>query len=332
MPEEIINPGLAEDNRSQIDKEKDYIHEEIAPQAVPLKWNRDMSKAPIYSTRFQDGSGSCVGQAIAKALETVTGIVQSAHPVYRRRARYPLAGMYLQDGGDIVNHLGTTTEVLDPSQNMNEEQMNKDIFVETPLKKLLYISANFTDIDTIATAIEMNKHCVLTVKGNINQEYAPFEKPIVVPNSTVNFGHAVCGTYYFTDEKGEKCILIDESWGDNFTRRILTESYIKARCTGALYFLPLVPTPTPKPHFTFFTPMSYGQTSLSIKNLQDVLKFEGYFPTSVASSGNYLELTRKGVLQWQLEHAVAPLDELNALQGRRAGQKTITALNALYSV
>ncbi len=329
---ELTNPGLAEDVRSQIDKDKDYIHAEVAPQAILLKWNRGIEGAPIYSVRDQDGSGSCVSQAIAKALETITGVVQSAHPVYRRRANYPSLGMWLQDGGNIVRQLGTTSEVLDPSQRLNETQMNEDIFVETPLKEAIYITADFKDINAIATAIETQKHCVITFNGRM-QEYAYTDKPTIIPGN-LDCAHAICGVYYFTDENGEKCILIDESWGpNNIRRRIITETYLKARGTGAMYFIPTPPLPGPqKPVYRFLAPLAYGDAgSLGVRMLQDVLKYEGLFPINVISSGYFGEITRKAVYNWQIKHNVAPMSELIALQGRRVGEKSLLVLNNLYN-
>lgn len=327
----IIQPGLVEDTRSPIDKEKDYLHEEVAPQAVVLQWNRGISGAPTYSIRNQNGSGSCVGQGIAKALEIITGKVQSAHPIYRRRRNFPNIGMWLQDGGDLVRHLGTTTESLDPSQNMTETQMNADITVETPLTLPIYILADYKDINSIATAIELYKHCVITINGNL-EEYAYSGKPVVIPNSILNCAHCICAVYYFTDEHGEKCIVVDESWGPAMiTRRVLTETYLKARGTGAMYFIPQSPITPQKPHYRFTEPLVYGtMNSLGVKNLQDILKFEGFFPTSLTSTGNYLEITRKGVLQWQLAHQVDTPEILISLQGRRVGSKTINALNLIY--
>src|ERR1035437_6377590 len=92
--EEVLN-GVLPDPRSPIDIAKDYLHDELVPSAVVLNWNKDMSGAPTYSVRDQDSSSSCVGQGTAKGLETITGVVQSAHPQYRRRANYSGLGMYL---------------------------------------------------------------------------------------------------------------------------------------------------------------------------------------------------------------------------------------------
>lgn len=326
----MINLGLIEDPRSEEDKSKDYRIEETIPMAVQLKWNRDISGCPVYSVRDQDGSSSCVAQASAKGLEILKGEVMSAHPIYRRRSNFPSLGMWLQSAGEIIKKLGTTTEAKVPSQKMSEEQMNAEVVVDTPIKGFLYAFPNFKNIDEIATAIEVYKQCQITL--GFNEEYPQSEKPIYNGKPAISF-HDICGIYYFTDENGEKCIVCDESWGQIHTRRIITESYLKERATGAMYFIPPIEPKTPvKPKFRFTVPLEYGTMgSLGVRNLQEILKYEGIMPQNVISTGNFLEITRKSLLEWQIKHQVAPMEELNQLQGRRVGKKTIKKLNELYN-
>lgn len=328
---EINIPGLIPDPRSQEEKDKDYLHKEVAPMAVLLKWDRDISGAPQYSHRDQDGSGSCVAQSGAKAIETDRKEVISAHPIYARRPNVPLPGMYLQAAGAIIRNQGTTTEILDPSQMLDEGKMDLPVTVPTPINGYLYAFPNYKDIDEIATAIELYKHCLITFYGN-GSEYNLAYKPVAIPNAPLNVAHCVCATYYFTDENGEKCLVIDDSWQTTKTR-VFTETYFKARGTGAIYLIPPLPTPTPpKPIYHFTTPLLYGtMNNLGVKNLQDILKFENLFPLNVPSTGNYLQLTAKAVLQWQLKHQVDTPEILNSLQGRRVGEKTILKLNSLYN-
>lgn len=346
---EITSPGLIQDPRSQEQKNQDYPHIEVAPQAIVLNWNRGVEGAPTYSLRDQNGSGSCVAQSSAKALETLLGKVISAHPIYARRMNIPGEGMYLQDAGNIVKKLGTTTEDLDPSQRMTEEQMNAPVTVVTPINGYLYAFPSIHNIDQIAEAIELHKHCEITFNGTI-KEYAYSEKPIVDSAATqMDCAHDICGVYYYTDANGEKCILIDESWGpNNIRRRTLTESYLKARGTGAMYFISPVVPPTPvKPKFNFTSQLHFALTgydskglpiydmtmmnNLSVKALQDILKYEGVMDVKIASTGNYLQATAKAVLAFQLKHQVDTVDVLNSLGGKRVGPKTIAKLNELYN-
>ena len=76
--------------------------------------------------------------------------------------------------------------------------------------------------------------------------------------------------------------------------------------------------------------MVFGETSESVRALQGILKYEGLFPSNIAATAYYGAITAKAVYQWQIKHNVASTAELNALQGRRVGKKTLTALNSLY--
>lgn len=326
MTDNFIQPGLILDPRTIEEKAKDFTHEELA-LAISLKWGRGLENAPNYSQRDQDGSGSCVGQATAKAEEVLKKYIASAHPIYARRKNFPSPGMWLQDAGEILKKQGTTSELLDPSQKMDEGQMNLSVVVDTPNKEPFYITVtNFKNIDEIATAIEIYGHCIVSVGIGANGEWT--EKPVYNGTEPVSY-HAICATWYFTDENGKKCLRIDESWGiDNPGHRILTEEYWKVRGTGAMYFIP----DDGKPHYKFSTPLVFGfMVNNDVKWLQEILKYEGLFPKSILSTGNYLQITAKAVLAFQKKYQVAPNSELDPLQGRRVGSKTIAKLNELYS-
>lgn len=328
------NLGVAIDPRPDSAKFKDYAHIEVAASS-PVSW---VPKAPAqwkqYSIRNQDGSSSCCGQAAAKALEVLTGQVQSAHPIYRSRSNFSAKGMWLQDVGNILKKQGTTTEDKDISQNMNEDEMNRPLNVETPVKISAYVSVDVKNIDAIAQAIEAQKHCCIIVHGSLSEWK---DVPVFNPNKPVDFGHCICAVDYFL-YNGEKAVLIDESWGQATTlgnkgQRILTESYLRARASGGIYFVKDAPAPDNKPLHKFKNILSYGlMKNPDVKALQDILKFEGLFPASLTSTGNYLEITSKSVLNWQKKHNVASLEELNGLYGRRCGPKTISKLNELYSI
>lgn len=337
MPDNINSPGLIVDPRSEEDKNKDYSHGEVAPMGIILKWDRTLADAPTYSQRDQDGSGSCVAQSSAKALEVLRkGEVISAHPIYARRANLGSPGMWLQDAGNIVKKLGTTTELLDPSQKMSEDKMNAPVLVETPINGYLYAFPNVKNIDQVAEAIELYGHCKITI-GCDGQEWS--EKPIYNGTNNLNFFHDICATYYFTDEQGNKCLRCDESWGvNNPGHRIITESFLKFRGTGAMYFVPpVIPTPISKPQFNFKVPLLYGDENFSVKMLQDILKYEGLMDIKVFSSGKYLQLTSFGVDLLQRKYNIAPITELDELAkslggyGRRVGMKTMGFLNQKYS-
>lgn len=64
--------------------------------------------------------------------------------------------------------------------------------------------------------------------------------------------------------------------------------------------------------------------------LQNILKYEGFLSKDVLSTGNFVNRTAEALYKWQTFHKVAPQAELDALQGRKAGRKTIAKLNELY--
>lgn len=297
------NLGVVDDPRPRVEKDKDFTHDELAG-AVILDW-KEKSEWKHYTQREQDGSLSCVGQSAAKAFEIIFGDVSSAHPIYRSRVNYPQGGMWLQNMGEIAKKVGTTTEAADPSQWMNETEMNRPITVPTPITVEGYVTiTDPTNIDAIAEAIELFKHCHLLVHAN-KKEYEKF-----IPEYQglpVNFGHGICAIDYFL-YNGKKAILIEDSTGSNTSKkgqRIFTEDFIKYRVDGAMYFL--LPKPTvPPPHVTFTPTLKYGMVGPRVVELQDFLKSKGFFLSSVPSTGNFLKITKKSVIDFQKSRGLVP--------------------------
>ncbi len=100
-----------------------------------------------------------------------------------------------------------------------------------------------------------------------------------------------------------------------------------------LLIFPKTITPQPQPapfRYHFKHILLYGQRSDDIKALQQALKIEGFFPLKVQTTGYYGNITATAVYKFQIKHSVAPTPELNSLQGRRVGTKTLAQLNKLF--
>jgi len=276
---QIYNSGLAVDPRTPEEKAKDYQHPE---GAIILNWvEKTPDKWKKYIPREQDGSLSCYAQASAKAVEILTGKVLSAHPPYYNRANYPGGGMYTQNVGDLWKNIGSTLESLDVSQNLSESKMNLQCSVTKDTKIGKYFFLNPKNIDSIAEAIELNKHCLLVVHC-----YKSEWKAIPVSNGQssggYDFGHAICAVDYFL-YNGKKTILIEDSTGhfnsfDKHGQRLISEDFLKARFEGAMYFT--LPVPVVPPTFKFTKTLRFGQTNDDVKQLQkflSVLPQSGYF-------------------------------------------------------
>ncbi len=325
----FINLGVAADTRSDFEKAQDIQHTEIASGQTNVDWKlKDPSIWKKYTLRNQDGSFSCMAQSASKALEIIKGGVQSAHPIYRQRSNFPGPGMFMQDLANITTSKGTTSEILDPSQNMSEEQMNQPISVSVCSNNFISVNLNPKNIDEIAYAVENYKHCILIVYGSVSEW---IDKPVYNPNAIQDLGHAVCAVDYFY-QNGEKCLLIDDSWGKATTignggQRIITESYLKARFNAGMYFIP-----RNKPKAIFSAPLIYGtMKSSEVSALQDILKYEGFFPKEIQSTGNFLQITAQAIKSWQLYHGITDFQNEIDLRKIRFGLRSIALANSLYS-
>lgn len=352
---ENINTGVVEDPREEVLKEKDYLHQEIASSEKPIRvtWEEkkpsDWRKFPI---RNQDGSSSCVAQALAKVLgisnflEGEEFVDLSARDIYSRRSNQGQEGMYGVDALDIAINFGATLESLVPSQDMDEESMNdlsdRKIYhsqIGKIFKGKNHIQLPF-DIDLIAEQIQKGKGVMLFFKFH-REEWNDYPE-IMKENPT--FHHAVVGIDT-TMVNGEKAIVIDDSWGEFYGlegQRVITESFLKDRLTFAGYITNLQndwqdldkKDTEYKPKHTFTGKMEFSpnfNVSEEVKELQKVLIYENMFPVNVDITGYYGSITRKAVLKFQFKYNVASDQELYELDGTVVGPKTLAKLNELYS-
>jgi hypothetical protein len=361
MPDEqhTFQSGAVIDTRTDEQKLKDFKFEEIVAAANPVNWVEKPQASwrhfPIFN---QDGSGSCVAQTLAKLLGVLYWLKNglyvhfSATHIYQRRSNKPAGGMAGVDAFNIAK-AGVTLEELVPSQNMTDSQMDGVVIPQYKqdvggiFKIPNYVSLPVKDIETIASVIQTTQKAVMVwfyFQSNEWTEHPTVINPNLDLNAAATARHSVAAVD-FTLVNGKKCLIIDDSWGTSFGpagERVIDEDFFKARNWFAAYPIAFVfddqsqpqpqpqPTPTPKPMHHFNVVLEFGQTSADITALQNILRYEGFFPTNVASTGYYGAVTAAGVLKWQIKHNVAPLAELNSLQGRRVGDKTIKKLNELY--
>ena len=304
--EEILNPGLLEDNRDELAKSKDYLSTDAElASATPLVWKEiPESQWKAYPARNQWKTSTCVAQAAAKALYVLGYDVVSAHPPYRGRKNFPGEGMYLYDVGDLIKKPGTVLESIAPSQMKLEADMNADLnaIVKDELKytqakgfTYVFIGKTNTWFEDIAQKIEEHGHCLLTFGSNYGEWTS-----IPAVNGDVKWGHCVCAIDYVM-YKGKKYLVIEDSWGANATefddRRLISEEFLMARGTGAMYFLK--PQETKPVSFKFTKNMKKGDKGPEVAKLQDVLKHLGYMSASIPSTGYFGERTFEAACKFQ---------------------------------
>lgn len=340
--------GALLDTRTAKEKLKDYRFEEIVASVNPVNWvekpQSQWRKFPVFN---QNGSGSCVAQTLAKLLGILYWLKNgvyvhfSSTHIYQRRLNKTTTGMGGVDAFDIARN-GVTLEELVPSQNMTDVQMDNvqildyKVKVGEVFKIPNYVILPIKDIDTIASVIQT------TGKGVMVWFYWKIDEWVNVPiikypylDINIASRHSVTAID-FTLYEGEKALIIDDSWGSSYGvagQRVIKESFFKERNFFAAYPLNFVfdeaPTPN-KPTYKFSSILKFGETNEDIKNLQNVLKYEGLFPNNVESTGYYGAVTAKGVLGFQQKYNVAGQEELSQLNGRLVGDKTIKKLNELY--
>lgn len=299
--------GALHDDRHQSLKDLDYKHEEVASAVAPL-WLKKTSYRH-YPVKDQSNSSSCVANATAlimgieNELEEGEYVDLSARDIYTKRMNMPGEGMYFVDALAIAKNYGATLEVCMPSNGKGEVKMNENIdrkVSDTQIAKVFkaggYVQLPI-DIDTIASVSEKGKGILLGFTFNFD-EWTSTPKLL---HDTAPLHHGVAGVD-FTLADDSKALIIQDSWGLHNTtikgQRIITEDFLKARCTFAGYLLDLSNDPTKRT----FKPSFDGST----KSLQDILKFEGFFPTTIESTGYFGSITKAALIKFQLAHNINP--------------------------
>lgn len=306
--------GVCSDLRPPEEKRKDYKAEELAMYPA-FHWKEkaesDWRKYPIFN---QDGSSSCVAQAVSKTLGIENYVEEkkfvrfSARDIYTRRLNFGSPGMWFQDGMRI-GHEGATFEQLMPSEKKNESQMNS-FSDRTPLTKIVarpgrggnYLSLP-VDIDAIASIVEGTGKGVLLGVRFGPREWNRVRPQILGPRAP--YGHAVVVTNATLD-KGVPSLVIEDSWGINSGiqgRRIVSHLwFLNKRISAAWYYQDLKNTGTEtRPEYTFKRNLRFGlKNDPDVKALQECLAFEKMFPSNVISyTGNFFGITLKAVKLFQ---------------------------------
>lgn len=350
---DIFVSGALPDERPIEAKLKDFKFDEIVASAAPVTWvekpQSQWRKFPIFN---QNGSGSCVAQTEAKELGIMRYLKDgvyvhfSATDIYQRRLNKPSAGMWAEDARNIIRNGGATLEVLAPSQSMTDAQM--DAYKVEPYKRQVgdifkvpnYLALSSGDEEKIGSVIQTTGKGVMIWFYFKIDEWT--EAPVVkYPSLTVDspdvLRHSVCGVEV-TLRSGVKGIVIDDSWGSSFGligQRFISQDFLRARNYHTSYLMNFQfdGTVVPKPRYTFTRDLRFSEivtTDPDVKVLQDILKYEGLFPTNTESTGYYGAITAKGVLSWQKKYKIASDAELDALGGKVCGPKTRAKLNEIY--
>ena len=339
--EDLPNPGALIDTRSEEAKAKDYRFGEIVSAVAPVVWTEKPQSAwRRFPINNQNGSGSCVAQTLRKMygvyiwLNTGTYVDISASHIYQRRSNRPAGGM---GGEDVftIGQKGTTLNDFAISDNMTDSQM--DAIVVKPFMEKVgetfklgkYVVVSPTDIDTIASIIQVTGKAVMAWYYFKNDEWTavPTVKypdldryaPTTARHSLAHVDFTLCGQSNlpeYPQSWGKKALIVDESWGLGYAmngQRVITEDFFNVRNFFAAHFQ----------NFAFEeATILKPRYDESVVSLQDCLKFEGVFPTNVASSGIFGPITTKSVKAFQAKYGIEQVGNV--------GPKTRAKLLEIY--
>lgn len=332
--------GILDDTRSESEKAKDWQAEELASSSslTPTFRKVKKNKWKKYTIRDQNGSGSCVSQALAKGFEVLykkrTGktVQFSATPIYQKRRNAPDAGMYIFDAFNIAVKSGTCPEKNCPSQKMTDKQMDStkipDNFedINNFIDAVAY-GAIPKDFDYIAGWVETHGYAQLHIAADRRSWSRDFPK---LGSANRGIRHAIAVVDAVTYE-GVQYLVIEDSWGEfgEFVgQRLISREVFNDMYTSAAGFTVLEYDVTDTKFARFNTRMEFGQRSDEVKRLQDYLKARGFFPTNIESTGFYGNATALAVYNFQMARQVASPIVLNKHKGRFCHDATLKAINA----
>lgn len=258
---------------------------------------------------------------------------------YQRRANAPQGGMGSDDARRVARD-GITLEVLVPSQNMSDAQLDAVAVkpYERQIGAVLAAPSSLVlpigDIEAVASTIQATGKGVMVWFYFRNDEWT--DRPTVLHSDLVRDDaatarHSVTAVD-FTLQGGEKCLIIEDSWGFQAGlngQRVITESFFRARnfFAGYLVNFKFQQTST-HPIHTFNVDMQLGDQNAEVVALQDCLKSDGEFPTNAESTGYFGPITQKAVQAFQVKHGVVAVGSPGY---GRVGPLTRGALNLIFS-
>lgn len=327
---------------------------------VPSSFFVDISNLPVWN---QKRLGSCVGQSGGKKKQKAEEIETKTIIPFSPRFVYALAkqidgmsgeGTYYRLAMQILKKYGCATEKTVPNNCdlTHAEYIDVSKFPsEAYTEALPYAISGYASVPLDEFSL---KHAIMESNGvllglKVGSEWWSSKEglyssdakdvlPVRVPKEIIG-GHAIYIIGFETVDGKTRFHFLNSwgAWADKGTGYFIYDEYLPY-LTEAWAFVDLPDDwktqNLPKKedfHFNFLQDIKMGETSEEVRNLQIALKIEGTFPPAQLITGNYLSVTKKAVLLFQIKHKVADIKELIHLDGTVVGPKTRLALNLLFS-
>jgi hypothetical protein len=324
-----------------------------APAGVSLA-NTDPDRWRIYKLRDQRQQNSCVFQARAKAAgilaEQYTGeFIEFSAEGYNRRSNLTV-GSFPIESMDMWHTDGIVLETLTPSiglQNDAELKKMRNTEFDTKVAKISTLDAYYSlqpyNFDLILSTLHStNKPIPLGFFATQSEWYRDIPT-ILEPRLTIGSAvvrHEVCATPNFGIWNGEEGFTIEDSLGKTGIEgtgvRWITRSFFQRRN----YIPGLVPTrfknygemniDPARPHIKLTRDLQRDMIGPDVRELQQVLKFEGFFPANHSGSEYYGPITERGVKQYQAKHGIVNEGTPITTGYGRVGPQTRAHINNRY--
>lgn len=335
--------GALPDTRKRVEKLKDFQHEELFGMSSPVEWKERTFKQYL-PLRNQDGSGACGGFAGALALgineyhDNGTFAVLSPAFLYTNRKNKNSEGMNMIDLCEIMTKLGAPMDNSLTSDNLNEAQINSLSFTQAQKKDALKFKGKDEgylfvkkDIDSVADVINKGYTPIFLIRC-MADEYTTDpqvlypEKKVGVHKFTIN--HYIPATDYGM-RNGVKVISVQESWNQTGLR-YFTDDFIRNRVEAIVYVIDLPTDGGDKPSYIFTIPLVFGQNLPEVKRLQEMLRYEQFFPSGTPTTGYFGSITARALQKWQVKHGIMDFATETNITKIRFGKKSIEVANKLY--
>lgn len=310
---------LGEQNTSNVFDFDEVVAKASAPvwiEKTPDKWR-------TFLSQFQSTSSSCVAFTIAKLAQILyylkTGRKVKFSPGWIYKQRTPkVEGMWIDNAINIAGG-GLPTEELYPSEGLSEAEINNlpNLPYADGVAKEFAISVNWIniplDFDLVSSTIQATQKGVMLWFSFGNGEWFRNAFPsIKAPKAPYN--HSTCAVDVILYD-GKEYIVIEDSadvTGIFQHRKLISREFFNKRCYLARYPL----------SFRFDEVKEKPRYDGSVKSLQDCLRFGGFFPSNILSTGVIGSITIQAIKDFQKKN--------NIQQTGQAGPITASKLRELF--
>lgn len=313
--------GLLPDDRTEDEIEKDYLHSEREVVATADPFSNPQITVLPYPVDSQNATSSCVPHAATLALaierKNVEGSFVALSPMFSYRMRSNFSG----EGSippNIFQNLYATGACLLTSLTTPQYEVEANALTLTSsmyAEAQIYKGGNYYKImppnviNTLAQVAQQG-HAIAICLFATYDEYARQYPTISIPSlkqssAYAEVQHEVTILPYsgFVKDGIKYVAIADSAWFGGWKLRYLSEDFIRARVTQAIYWTaPQMLTTGAKPKHVFTQTLQMGSTGDEVKLLQQFLISEALLPADCIT-GTFAGHTLAAVKAFQAKYA-----------------------------